>query len=218
MNQIRIGFACVFILAAIPDILNKKPINFFLKIAVATIFHYSAIIGLLFYIFNADTLDKKKFALLPLIGIATLLITKLLFTYAAFIINFLPNFLSNKVNIYFNLQDQGLLRQDNPLVFSLGGGITYFLLLFLIWKSQGKTWYEIILIKILSLQLFLAVLLSFNHELSNRFYTLIGFITIPLLLPNIILYLKPRWIPYSILLIYAIRQLYSSIVGVFLFY
>nr|WP_314522793.1 EpsG family protein [uncultured Lelliottia sp.] len=223
MNQIRIGLACAILLWSLPNIIKRNPTFFFLKVLLATLFHYSAIIGIVFFFFRLDKINKALYLVAPIFCSAFLFFKDAVFQYSITIASYLPSFLSAKVNTYIALQEQGVFEADNLLIFNVGGFVVFCILLFFILAKktsdnlspEGKL--ETLLIKLLSLQLILGEVLSFNSELSNRFFTLLGFITIPLLLPKLTKYIKPSWIAASIVVLYASRQFYSSITGVFLY-
>lgn len=120
------------------------------------------------------------------------------------------------------LQQQGVFDAENLLIMNIGGAVLFIILVFFIIYSPeiAETPHDklqILLTKVLSLQLVLGELFAFNSELSNRFFTLFGFLTIPLLLPSLKRYITPSFIATLLILLYSARQLYSSITGVFLF-
>lgn len=223
MNQIRIGLACAILLWSLQDIIKRNVLSFAFKIFIATLFHYSAIIGVVFYLFKTDRLNKVLYFTAPIICSIFLFFKDTIFEYSVFAASYLPSFLEAKVKTYVSLQQQGVFDADNLLIFNVGGGVVFIILsvfIFLNNPSDNKGFsekLEILLIKLLSLQLVLGETLAFNSELSNRFFTLLGFITIPLLLPKLIKYIHPNWIAVVIVLLYATRQLYSSITGVFIY-
>lgn len=218
MTQIRIGLACVLILWSLEDILNRNKIGFISKIALATFFHYSAIVSILFYFFSGEGINKKFYAILPILGLVIYIVSNTGLGDIQSLLVYLPSFLEGKGTTYIDLQSQGVYRENNLIIMNVGGVISFCFLLLLLWKGDLTVKLNIILLKVLSFQLFIGLILSFNSEISNRFYTLIGFITVPLLFPAVIDCFKPRWFGYLLVMLYAARQFYSSIVGVFLSY
>ncbi|HDE2611353.1 TPA: EpsG family protein [Klebsiella pneumoniae] len=218
MTQIRIGLACVFILWSLEDILQRNKLGFLIKVSFATLFHYSAIISLIFYFFSGKAINKKLYALLPLVGFSIYFLSNSGFGDMQSLLGYLPSFLEGKGSTYIDLQSQGIYKENNLIIMNVGGVVSFGFLLLLLWKADLSIKLNIILLKILSIQLFLGFILAFNSEVSNRFYTLIGFITVPLLFPAVIECFKPRWFGYLLVMLYAARQFYSSIVGVFLSY
>ncbi|OSY93950.1 hypothetical protein BVZ21_27620, partial [Klebsiella pneumoniae] len=74
------------------------------------------------------------------------------------------------------------------------------------------------LLKITSVQLFLGFILLFNVEFSNRIFTYIGVLTFPLLPAFFFNEFKKesRFIVFIPILIYSLRQLYTSYNSVFI--
>lgn len=218
MTQIRIGLACVFILWSLEDVIQRNKSGFILKVGLATTFHYSAIVSLFFYFFSGNKINRYFYAVLPIIGFVFYALSNTSLGNIQSILAYLPSFLESKGATYVDLQSQGVYRENNLIIMNVGGGISYAFLLLLLWKIKIGDEFNIVLLKILSFQLFIGLMLAFNSEISNRFYTLIGFVTVPLLFPAIVDCFKPRWFGYIFVLAYAARQFYSSIVGVFLSY
>lgn len=222
MNQIRIGLACAIILWSLQDVIERNKIAFLTKILLAVLFHYSAVIALVLYLFNTKKINKGLYFITPLFCAVFLVYKNLIFDYSVLMASYLPSFLAAKVNTYVMLQQQGVFDADNLLIFNVGGAVLFVILgFFIIYSPKNAETHQdrlqILLTKVLSLQLVLGELFSFNSELSNRFFTLFGFLTIPLLLPNLKKYISPSFFATFLILIYSARQLYSSITGIFLF-
>ncbi|HDS8123413.1 TPA: EpsG family protein, partial [Enterobacter hormaechei subsp. steigerwaltii] len=222
MNQIRIGLACAIILWSLKDVIERNKSAFLIKIIIAILFHYSAIIALVIYLFDTKKINKFIYFFAPLFCSVFLISKNLIFDYSVLMASYLPSFLAAKVNTYVILQQQGVFDAENLLIMNVGGAVLFIILVFFIIYSPkvAETPHDklqILLTKVLSLQLVLGELFAFNSELSNRFFTLFGFLTIPLLLPSLKRYITPGFIATLLILLYSARQLYSSITGVFLF-
>lgn len=221
MNQIRIGLACAIILWSLQDIVGKKKVSFVIKIGIAVLLHYSSVIALFLYFFNTERINKKLYFIMPLVCAVFLFFKSQILEYSILITAYLPTFLAAKVNTYVMLQQQGVFDENNLLIFNIGGALLFLILTFFIFYSPVKPVnfqekLQILLTKILSLQIVLGEVFAFNSELSNRFFTLLGFLTIPLLLPNLKKYITPSVVASALILLYALRQFYSSVTGVFL--
>jgi hypothetical protein len=64
MTQIRIGAASAIFLYAIPSLLNKEKTKYILLIVLAATFHISALLFLLFMLFDTTTFNQTKYFLL----------------------------------------------------------------------------------------------------------------------------------------------------------
>lgn len=192
MTQIRAGVATGFFLLSIPDIYNKNLKSFIIKFLLAFSFHYSAIIMLPLYFLNSKKISKVFF-LLPIIGLIggySNLINIFLNTN---IINILPEIFVVKIQTYLMLLELGVHAEKLNIfsTYSLTSLSILYFLLFLYTQNRLKFSYDIILIKILSIHLFILYLFLpipvFSFRLSEFLYTIMI-----ILLPNFILYFKER--------------------------
>ena len=67
-TQIRVGLAVAFFLISLKYVYERKFIKFVFFIMIATFFHYSAIIGIIVYIFNPKKLNKLFCIIILLFG------------------------------------------------------------------------------------------------------------------------------------------------------
>lgn len=111
MTQIRVGVAAGLFLLAIDDYFKKDMMKFFFKIAIACLFHYSAILGLLLLFFKRDSFN-------PIVYFS-ILFSSLLFAFLVggsflnAIVNYLPSFLSYKLVLYMDLLEEGRFSAIN---------------------------------------------------------------------------------------------------------
>lgn len=69
MNQIRAGVAIGFLLLSIPHIVERNFKKFILLLSIAVLFHYSAIIFIIFYFLNYKKIDQITYLLILIIPI-----------------------------------------------------------------------------------------------------------------------------------------------------
>jgi len=209
MTQIRVGVASGIFLLSIIDIANKNPRKFLLKLILATLFHYSAIIMAPFYFLNKSKIKLKYYLYLPIIGLVLSLFPHLIRFFLEIIINYFPTFISYKLNTYLGLINSGVHNQIN--IFNL-----YYLSLFLIYYfvlinyKKFKSQYDYIYIKILGWLLFLFYSFSFLPILSFRISEFLGLVLI-ILLPNSIYIFKQKILIYVGIIFYSVGLLYNYI-------
>lgn len=223
MMQIRIGLASGFLfLTYLYLCLNNKK-KAFLYSFLGVLFHYSTIISFIFFFLKPEKKLGKIYLLLPLFGILIGYLIENNYFIIEFLFNQMPAFISHKASLYFLIKQQGILDDVKPIVIGFGTFIYYFLLVFMYFRLKArniKVMYERalnLLLKITSIQLFLAFVLMFNIEFSNRIYSYIGVLTFTIL-PAFFLKEFPK--KYQILLFllifsYSLRQLYTNYVGIF---
>lgn len=209
MNQIRAGLASGIILLAFIDYKNDYQNKYFIKIILASIFHYSSILFLLFLFLKGNRSYKAIYAFLPVFGLMTALLSTKIIVHFDYISSYFPMFIHNKISTYLLLQEDGILDQK-LLIFNYGTIAYSFLLYFLLYCSDGGDTIENILIKMLSIQVFLGLFLSFNVELSNRVYTLLGVVTFVLAPPYVLKYIKPPVVMVFLICMYSVKQLIAN--------
>lgn len=105
LTTMRAGVSAGLFLLGFDDIREKRFKNYLIKVLIATLFHYSSIIFLLFYFVNRKNISKY----LTLVLIISLLIDTLklnvYFLNSSF--DFLPGFISVKLKIYASLLKDG---------------------------------------------------------------------------------------------------------------
>lgn len=105
-NTIRSGIATGIFLVSYDDIKRKKLSRFLIKILIATLFHYSSIVLLIFYFVNVPCIKKNlnKIVILSIVFDVfnlNILVLKAIASVA-------PAFIGVKLNIYINMLTSGL--------------------------------------------------------------------------------------------------------------
>ncbi|MEW6566206.1 MAG: EpsG family protein [Spirochaetota bacterium] len=193
MTQIRVGVATGIFLLALEDIKKRDFKNYFLKTIIAIFFHYSAFIMIFIYILNPYIINRKLFFFLPLIGILLSLFRNVILNNIISIAHILPEFLSFKLNNYFDLLlNYGTYSEINLFNFYYLSLILFYYYSILNYKKM-KSEYDILFIKILGLMLFSFYFLSAIPVLAFRISEFFGIVLI-FLIPHIILTIKEKYI------------------------
>ncbi|NCB11587.1 MAG: EpsG family protein [Erysipelotrichia bacterium] len=69
MTQIRSGVAIGFVFWALFDLVQKRNVSFLIKILIATLFHYSAIVMLILYFLSRNKINCFFYFSLPFVGL-----------------------------------------------------------------------------------------------------------------------------------------------------
>ena len=200
MTQIRVGVACGIFLLAIPDIVNKNYKNYFIKTIFAMSFHYSAIIMILLYFINAQTINKKLYFVLPILGLALAFIPNLMLNIFNLFEIILPSVISSKITTYLSLindDDYNKINIFNFFILSLV--FFYYFLLFNIDRFEEKI--DIVLVKLFGLQLFIYYAFSSIPTFATRLSEFIG-IALVITLSHFILMFKPLTVPLFLFFIW----------------
>jgi hypothetical protein len=211
MTQIRVGVAAAIFLLAIPDIVNRNLKSFLIKTALATLFHYSAIIMLFTYLLGSKTYTNKTYTklfylFLPIIGILFSIFNAGKF-FLAPIISFLPEFLSYKINVYRNLSQMGLFNRIK--VFDI-----LYLELFIIYyfaiinKNKFKKETDVLQFKILGWAFFIFYFFSLFPVVAVRISQFLGIVSI-LALPSLISIVREKFFMYFLIVFSAFIMLYN---------
>jgi len=208
MTQIRVGVAAAFLLLSIPHIVNKKPLYFFPLIAIGILFHYSLIIFIPFYFFNAQKIN-------PLIYIGMIITAFLAFAIGLNLISVLYivklGFISDKIISYKSLLDEGVnteLNLLNPLLLLrivILSGLLYK------WKLlQSYNVNTVILLKIYSFSILFFILLADLPVLAGRVSQLLGVVEI-ILVPFIIYICSPKYLAIVVSLLFGLLIMYKQL-------
>ncbi|VUT14234.1 EpsG family protein [Klebsiella pasteurii] len=214
MMQIRIGLASAFIFLSFYYLTNKDKRKFLILTFAGLLFHYSVIMSL-FMIFIPN---KKKagilYLALPLGALVFSLFNAFLSSFFDSILIYFPAFIYAKVSMYIYTQESyGANRA--LIIYGFGGAFIYMAMVFLWFRIQNvrlDSYYLRLnyLIKVTSIILTISLFLSFNIELSNRFYSYLGLLCFCLLPAYIINEFKQKTIIFVILLIVPMKQFYTS--------
>lgn len=208
MTQIRVGVAAAIFLLAIPDIVNRNWKSYLIKTALATSFHYVAIIMLFIYLINSKNNKQLFYLFLPLIGIL-LAITNFGKYFLMSMISFLPEFLSYKINIYLTLHEMGMHTEINVfnLYYSSLLIIYYFSIINI---NKFKKEIDVLQIKILGWMLFSFYFFSFLPVLAFRISEFLAIVLI-FILPDLISIVRQKLFTSFIVFLYSISMLFNYI-------
>lgn len=116
MTQIRAGVSCSLFLMGIPYLSNKQYAKYIMIIAVATLFHYSAIFFLVFLAFrNSDLSIRWRIALWLVIPIGYIIDILNINLIASLPIPYIQN----KVEVYQELSERGIMGDGHINVFNI---------------------------------------------------------------------------------------------------
>ena len=208
MTQIRAGVAGAIFLLAIPDIVNRNLKSFLIKTALATLFHYVAIIMLFIYLINSKHNKQLFYLFLPFIGILCA-ITNVGRFFLMSIINFLPEFLSYKINIYLALHEMGIFTEIN--VFNLYYSSLLIIYYFaIINTNKFKKEIDVLQIKILGWMLFTFYSFYFLPVFAFRISEFLGLVLI-FILPDLISIVREKYFISFVVFLYSIVALFNYI-------
>lgn len=180
--QIRVALAAVFFIWAIPDIKSQSKV-YFIKIAIATLCHYSSVFLIPLYFLNAASLSTFRIILGYIVSFSTLTLSPLLISIATEVSNYLPGTIGYKAKRYLVLMKESVHVDFN--LFSMSFLIFMSLSVILVSplvdaKKLSKD--EIIYIKILAISNYVYISFSFIPVLSARISELLG-VSVVLALP-----------------------------------
>jgi len=207
MTQIRAGVAAGFFLLAIPDIVNRNKKKFLIKIFLASLFHYSAIVMIFTYFINAKKINLAYYLIFPLVGFLFASEKELSLFFIEFVTNLLPDFLSSKINLYLLLMGSGTYDHINIFNFYYTSLVFIYLLSLSNYK-MFKSEYDLLMIKILGIMLTLFYLLSALPVLAFRVSELFGVVLI-ILIPHMLLLFKQKLFVLLPLLIWLLTYFFA---------
>ena len=197
-TQIRVAVASGLLLVSLRYVLERRPGQFALCVAIASLFHYSALLAAPLYFLSTSSLDsKQKFA------IALAIPAGLIFYIFKFnIIYAIPiELVRSKIAIYTEVES---LRSVKINVFNIVYLFKYMLLyVFLIFSgviSKNSPYFPILL-KVYAISMFAYLALSFNTAFAMRISELFGVVEI-ILIPLLFYAIKPRIV--AVVLVVAI--------------
>ena len=210
MTQIRVGVAAGIFLLALPDILNRNFKTYLCKILLAMAFHYSAIILFFLYFIDPKEIDKKIFLSLPIIGLFLAFFPDLMISFFELLALILPAGIEEKVNTYLLLVNNDDFNKINIFnFFMLSLLATFYFALINIEKFKSK--YDILLIKIFSIQLFVYYAFSSVPAFAIRLSELLG-VTLIITLAHIAILFKEKLLAAFLLFMWL--SLYLWFVGI----
>jgi hypothetical protein len=223
MTQIRAGVATGLVFWSMRSVLNENRKFFILKIALATLFHYSAIVFFLLYFIKPkfSVSDAFLYTALPILGVLALKF-ELLNLIILNVYMYLPDFLYYKVNIYLNMFNDGQLNTVNPI--NIGNSLLLLFLFFTISSIiQRKSLNVscdvltedmkviILSVKWLSIGFFILFSCSFVEVFAYRIANYLFFSSLILIIPYVFIRFRPKVVGMLSFTMYAIYNLYSTL-------
>lgn len=190
MTQIRASVACAIFLWAIPEIVSRDLRGFLLKAALATMFHYSAIVMVAVYLIRQERLNARFYLLLPLVALAISFSNALLLGVVQQVANAIPGIFGSKVLMYISLLDADTGVAINLFSLYYVSVLAVYYIVFLnIDKFKGV--YDVILIKLLGWSLAIYYVMSFLPVLAVRVSEIFGVVII-LVVPAVVYRFQDR--------------------------
>ena len=171
MTQIRTGIACAIFLLAINDIEKKTFLPFLIKIALASLFHYSAIIAVPFFFLNKSKFNKYLYLVLPFLG----MFVSVFINYGFFDIfsSFFP-----KIAIYVKEVKLGLENKQNVYFNYYMTAIIIFYYISIIGSRKKKFGIDLIVLKLIGLSIFVYYALILIPTFSGRVSDFVGIVAV----------------------------------------
>lgn len=216
LTQMRVGVASALFLYAIPAIHDRRLGAFALKIGLATLFHYSAIILFLVYFLNGKHPGRIFYSALPLFGFGVAALGGLLLQFVPELISILPSVVSYKLEIYLALLEQGVGEEINFFsYYYLLIAVVYIYCIVNVDCFAGRL--DGLMVKILGWSLFSYYALSFIPTFAFRISEMLGVVVI-FVFPSVAQTIKEKYaaatvLGFSILLAFVnnvfIHQLFN---------
>lgn len=209
MTQIRAGVACAIFLSSIPDIAEKKPVSFFIKAALATMFHYSAVVIFVAFLLKPRVINVKLYILLPLIGLFFVFFREQFVPFLASVALRLPGFIGYKLSVYIELLQDGVGEDINLFsIYYTSLLAMYYFLVFNIKKFEGDC--GLILIKLLGWTLFVYYFASFLPAIAVRVSELYGVVVI-FIIPMLVYSVKEKVFSLSIAILFVLAIFVNNV-------
>lgn len=214
LTQIRVGVAAAFFISAIPDLIAGKRKIYMIKIAVAVLFHFSAIILFLFSFISNKRIKLVTYFLLPFLTLIFVLLIGDMNALLLKFFNIMPAPIGPKaVGYIINLQLYG--RFDNVNIFSkFSLCVIMFFVIYTIAlvKSMSRVNQnvvnpDIIYFKIISIMLTVFYILSSVPVLASRTFELFG-VSLIFALPTLALRIRQEKFAMILLVVWSMVYLY----------
>ena len=189
-SQIRVAISAGFFLLALPDLFERRYLQYLIKCVFACVFHYVAFIMFFFLIFNRNKLKVYWYYCLPLFLFILSLSNISIYKIFEVFVKILPSFLSYKVNLYLLLLKDGVYADINVLnVFYSSVLLIYYILLFNQHRLQSE--YDRFLLKFLFYGLCFFYFFSFLPVFAFRISEFL-FLILIILIPNAVKIFKEK--------------------------
>ncbi len=186
MNQIRAGVAIGFLLLSIPYIVERNIKIYFLLVLIAVLFHYSAIIFVLFYFVDSKRINQGNYLLIILVPIILCLLK---LDLISLLCKFEFGIFSEKIRAYSELQKTVHSKIN---IFNFGVLLQIIVSLFFIMNvERTENKYAVILTKISCFGIAFFYLFSSAPVIAFREFELLSCVQI-FLIPLSIDLVKPK--------------------------
>lgn len=208
MTQIRVGVASALFLLSLVDLYAKRKLNFVLKIAFGTMFHFSAVVGLVVILLNPIKINKIFYLALPIIGILLAIYIPVI-SILSYLANYFPPFVSHKLGLYLSLLSEGKHSEINVYnIYYISTLVIYYYVIF--YADLLKSKYDILLVKITGIMLFSFYGFSSVPVLSFRISEYFGVVLI-ILLANVMWIFRPKIVYFLLLLAWLCIYFFGQI-------
>jgi hypothetical protein len=211
MTQIRAGVASAILLLCIPEIQKRNFIRFLLLITVGLLFHYSMIIFLPAYFLSASKINKKLYLGLLFVPI---ILYFLKFNIFSVLQLFKLGFISDKIEIYNSLLEADIFTGIN--VFNTIFLVQLISCTIFIIKSDliiKNNKYAILLLKVYCIGAASFMLFSKIPVFAFRINELLGIVQI-VLMPFMLYIIKPKYIAFTMVIIFALVTISNLLIHV----
>lgn len=194
MTQIRVGLASSFFLLAIPDLIKQDRKKYIIKILLACLCHFSAVILLPLVFLSSKKINLSLVFSSPLIMLAIILLIGDMNPVLISLFRYLPEPLSAKAISYIiGVEQFGRFDEVNIFSkFTLSAFAFFLLYLYACTKSNIKA-EDVIFLKLFSIMLTIFYLFSSVPVLASRTFELFA-VSFIFSLPVIVSKFKPSWI------------------------
>ena len=200
MTQIRISVAISIFVISISDLLKRNIIGYFIKITIAVLFHYSAVVFYFLYFIKPKSINRIFYLILPLIGFLLAFFQPSILKLFSIFIQFLPPFLEYNLTISLGLIETDSHKVNLFNTFAMIKLIIYFVSVINIRKMKFSR--DILIIKIFGWSIFLYYFLSFMPVLASRISEMLSIVLI-ILLVDIVFIFKQKTIPIILIIMFS---------------
>lgn len=205
--QVRAGLAAALAMLAFEPLVERKPWKYLLIMLLAILVHYSAIIFLPFYFLNTKKIN-------PVVYIAVIVVPFLLsvfhFDPISLLLKYDLGVYSEKLSIYITEQlrlKHAINKINLTIIFQL---ILSVFLLFYRTDLLEKNKYSVLFLKINMISVGVFYLFFGLPVFAFRLWEMLNVVQI-FLIPTLIYYIKPRWIPELIIVLVGIAIYYNLV-------
>lgn len=203
LTQIRIGVSLALVFFGFTFLIKGKYLIYTICVLIATIFQYSAVMGLMLLLFRNKELNVWKrwvLAILPFIAFSTFLMN-------IDLISLIPiEYIQDRLTLYEELRDSGIAGDEKVNLLNISVLLKLVVFYFLLWKYdivKEKCAYLPILLKTFVFSYCCFGLFSFLPILAFRTSEFFCFVEI-MMVPLIIYAIEPKSVGKLLVSLYAI--------------